>query len=174
MHLSEVIQCFFFYSSSLASSPIAFMPCLDLYLLVVEQALFVFHVRTTFSILSVKATLWVITLFLYSPSILSDSLVQGNKRWLAHMLYPPSILSDSFVQGNKRWFLDKRWLAHMLPLLISLETCVIIKLLPNVKKSEWDINGTLHGSRNNWSNTRHIESCVCFICNKEDTASVSL
>ena len=152
MHLSEVIQCFFFYSSSLASSPIAFMPCLDLYLLVVEQALFVFHVRTTFSILSVKATLWVITLF----------------------LYPPSILSDSLVQGNKRWFLDKRWLAHMLPLLISLETCIIIELLPNVKKSEWEINGTLHGSRNNWSNTRHIENCVCFICNKEDTASVSL
>ena len=99
----------------------------------------------------------MITLFLYSPSILSDSLVQGNKRWLAHMLYPPSILSDSFVQGNKRWFLDKRWLAHMLPLLISLETCIIIELLPNVKKSEWEINGTLHGSRNNWSNTRHIE-----------------
>ena len=56
------------------------MSCLDLYLLVVEQALFVFHVRTAFSILSVKATLWVITLFLYPPSILSDSLVQGNKR----------------------------------------------------------------------------------------------
>ena len=146
MHLSEVIQCFFFfYSSSLASSPIAFMSCLDLYLLVVEQALFVFHVRTTFSILSVKATLWVITLFLYPPSILSDSLVQGNKRWLEHIL----------------------------PLLISLEACVIIELLPNVKKSEWDINGTLHGSRNNWS-ARNIESCLCFICNKEDTASVSL
>ena len=56
------------------------MPCLDLYLLVVEQALFVSHVRTAFSILSAKATLWVITLFLYPPSILSDSLVQGNKR----------------------------------------------------------------------------------------------
>ena len=56
------------------------MSCLDLYLLVVEQAHFAFHVRIAFSTLSVKSTLWVITLFLYPPSILSDSLVKVNKR----------------------------------------------------------------------------------------------
>ena len=40
------------------------------------------------SILYVKATLWVITLFLDPPSILSDFLAQGKNRQIAHLLLP--------------------------------------------------------------------------------------
>ena len=58
------------------------------------------------------------------------------------------------MQGNKRG------LVHLLPLLLSLKTRVIIESLSYVKKSEWAIDGTLHGSRNDWSDTRHVQSCV--------------
>ena len=51
------------------------------------------------------------------------------------------------MQGNKRG------LVHLLPLLLSLKTRVIIESLSYVKKSEWAIDGTLHGSRNDWSDT---------------------
>ena len=85
MQLNEVIQDFFFCSSSFGSSTTAFISCLDLYLLAVEQAHLGFDARIVFSILSLEATLRVITLFLYLPYILSGSLVP------AHLL--PMLLS---------------------------------------------------------------------------------
>ena len=86
MQLRKVTQDFFFCSSSFDSSSIAFISHLDLYLLAVEQTHLAFHARIAFSILSVKATLWVITLFLDPPSILNDSLAQGKKCVIVHLL----------------------------------------------------------------------------------------
>ena len=106
MQLSEVTQNFFFCSSSFDSSSIAFISRLDLYLLTVEQAHLAFHALVVFSILSVKATLWVIKLFLDPPSILSDSLAQGKKRGITHLVLP----------------------------LLPLKTCVKIESLPYVQK----------------------------------------
>ena len=88
MQLSEVTQNFFFCSSFFDSSSVAFISHLDLYLLAVEQTHLAFHTRTVFSILYVKATLWVIALFLDPPSILSDFLAQGKNRQIVHLLLP--------------------------------------------------------------------------------------
>ena len=115
MKLNEVTQNFCICLSSFDSASVAFTSRLDLHLLGVEQAHLAFHARMVFSNLSVKATLCVITLFLYPLSILSDSLEQ--KRGIAHLLLP----------------------------LLSLKNRVIIEQLPYVKKSEWAIDGTLQG-----------------------------
>ena len=115
MQLNEVTQNFSICLSSFDSASVAFSSRLELHLLGVERAHLAFHARIVLSNLSVKATLWVITLFLYPPSILSDSL--AHKRGIAHLLLP----------------------------LLSLKNRVIIEQLPYVEKSEWAIDGKLQG-----------------------------
>ena len=146
MQLSDLIQNFFFCSSFFGSSSIAFICRLELYLIDVEQAHLAFHDQSFLT-------------FICWGNFADDYLI---------------VISTIYF----KWFLGarnhlKRTSASAAAAAFSQNSCNN-RIVDIRKKSEFAIDETLDGSRCDWSHTRHIQSCIYFICNKEDTASVSL